>query len=67
LASVLALDGKREEAFSNLRFAVEHGLPADTRRGLEKDEDLKSLNGDPRFDALVAASRQRAAAVPTSK
>lgn len=36
-----------------------------TRQGLEKDEDLKSLHGDPRFDALVASSRQRAA-VPAS-
>jgi hypothetical protein len=51
---------------TNLRFAVEHELPAETRQGLEKLEDLKSLHGDPRFDALLASSRQRTAAVPTS-
>jgi eukaryotic-like serine/threonine-protein kinase len=66
LACVLALGGKRDEALSNLRFAAEHELPAETRQGLEKDEDLKSLHGDPRFDALIASSRQHTAAVPTS-
>lgn len=66
LACVLARGGKRDEALSNLRFAVEHELPAETRQGLEEDEDLKSLHGDPRFDALLASSRQRVAAVPTS-
>jgi eukaryotic-like serine/threonine-protein kinase len=66
LACVLALDGKRDEAFTNLQFAFAHELPVDTRQGLEKDSDLKSLHGDPRFDALVASSRQRTAAVPTS-
>jgi eukaryotic-like serine/threonine-protein kinase len=66
LACVLALEGKRDEAFSNLRFAVDHELPAETRLGLEKDTDLKSLHADPRFDALVASSRQRAAAVQKS-
>jgi eukaryotic-like serine/threonine-protein kinase len=66
LARVLALEGKRDEAFANLQFAVAHELPADTRQGLEKESELKSLDGDPRFDALLASSRQRAAAVPTS-
>ncbi len=61
LACVLALEGKRDEAFSNLRFAVEHALPADNREGLEKDNDLNSLHGDSRFDALVATARQPAA------
>jgi serine/threonine protein kinase len=58
LACVLALDGKRDEAFANLEFALKHGLLADIRQGLEKDDDLKSLHADPRFDALVAAARQ---------
>jgi hypothetical protein len=58
LACVLALEGKRDDAFSNLQFAVEHALPAETRQGLEKEEGFKSLHGDPRFDSLVAASRQ---------
>src|ERR1022692_1542923 len=66
LACVLALEGKRDESFANLRFAVEHPLPAETRLGLEKDTDLKSLHGDARFDALVASARQPAAAVQKS-
>jgi hypothetical protein len=63
---VLALDGKRDDAFANLKFAVEHALPAEVRLGLEKDPDLISLHGDPRFDSLVVAARQPAAAAQKS-
>ena len=66
LACVLALDGKRDDAFANLKFAVEHALPAEVRLGLEKDTDLISLHGDPRFDSLVVAARQPAAAAQKS-
>ena len=62
LACVLALEGKRDEAFTNLRFAVEHALSADQRKELETDSDLKPLRGDPRFGALLATVRQSAAA-----
>lgn len=62
LAGVLALEGKRDPAFTNLRFAVEHALPAETRQGIEKDDDLKSLHDDPRFAAIVATARQPAPA-----
>jgi eukaryotic-like serine/threonine-protein kinase len=65
-AEVLALDGKRDEALSQLKFALEHALGSEQRERVEKDEDLKSLHGDPRFEALLASSRQRAAGVPTS-
>jgi hypothetical protein len=47
LACVLALEGRQDGAFANLRFAVEHELPAQARQGLEKDPDLKSLHADP--------------------
>jgi serine/threonine protein kinase len=67
LACVLALDGKRDEAFANLKFALAHELSADARQGLEKDDDLKSLRGDPRFEEMVASSRQRAATVAHAK
>ncbi|MGA7633951.1 MAG: tetratricopeptide repeat protein [Terriglobales bacterium] len=69
LAGVLALEGKRDGAFKNLQFAVDHALNADTRNGLESDADLKHLHGDPRFAALLAAARQSAAAPqnPTPK
>ncbi len=63
LACVLALEGKREEALSILKVAVEHSLKAEKRESLEKDADFDSLRGDPRFQALVASSRQRAAAI----
>jgi len=59
LAATQALQGKRDEAFANLQFAVEHELPAENLLGLEKDTNLKSLHADPRFAALVASARQR--------
>jgi serine/threonine protein kinase len=62
LACVLALEGKRGEAFASLHFAVNHGLAADMREGLKSDADLKSLHGDPRFAALLGAARQSAEA-----
>ncbi len=66
LAGALALEGKRDEAILNLKFAVEHKLSSEERDDLEKNTDLKSLHQDPRFDALLASSRRRGAAVPTS-
>ncbi|MGA2588838.1 MAG: serine/threonine-protein kinase [Bryobacteraceae bacterium] len=60
LACVLALEGKRDESFANLQFAVEHALAAETRQDLEKDTDLESLHGDPRFGAMVVSARQPA-------
>jgi hypothetical protein len=61
LASVLALESKRDEAFSNLKFAVEHDLSAEERAGLGKDDDLKALRGDARFEAILTASGQKTA------
>ena len=58
LACVLALEGKRDESFSNLQFAVDHQLKPDLRKGMEKDDDLKSLRPDPRFTALLAKAQQ---------
>jgi serine/threonine protein kinase len=59
LACVLALEGKRAEAFSHLQMSVEHGLNAEKRQNLEKDGDFDSMRGDPRFQALLVSSRQR--------
>ena len=61
LASVLALEGKRDDAISNLKFAVEHDLSAEERAGLALDDDLKALRGDARFEAILAASGQKVA------
>jgi DNA-binding SARP family transcriptional activator len=63
LARVLALEGKREEAFLNLRAFAEGISAVDEFERMEKDDSLQSLRGDPRFDALLAATRRRIAAV----
>ena len=62
LATVAAGRGRRDEAFSLLREAVDHGLPRSALLGLDKDPELKSLQGDPRFGTLVAHAKERAAA-----
>jgi len=61
LGCIVAHRGGRDEALSLLREAVDHGLPDFVDLGIDKDPDLKSLHGDPRFDALVADAKQRAA------
>jgi eukaryotic-like serine/threonine-protein kinase len=62
LARVLALQGKRDEAFIPLRAYAEGISAVDEFERLEKDDNLQSLHADPRFDALLAATRQRIAA-----
>ena len=44
-----------------------HGLLPTAALGMEKDPGLKSLQGDPRFEALVTYVKQRATATNTSK
>jgi serine/threonine protein kinase len=61
LAIVEERMGKRDEALQLLREAVDHGLSAGFRAGMQKDPDLKSLHGDPRFVALIAETKSRAA------
>lgn len=53
--------GQRDKAFSLLHDAVDHGLAGNALRNIENDPDLKSLHGDPRFDALVAQAKAHAA------
>ncbi len=60
LACVLAHQGKEAEALSMLRDSVDHGLALWVMREMDKDPDLISLHGDPRFDALVAYANDRA-------
>jgi serine/threonine protein kinase/Tfp pilus assembly protein PilF len=67
LGSIALRRGKREEALADLREAVDHGLPPMLDLGIENDPDLKALHGDPRFDALVAHAKARAAAVRKPK
>ena len=56
-----ALQGHKNEALSFLRQAVDHGLPAEGDIAIDKDPDLKSLHGDPRFEAIVADAKQHLA------
>ena len=62
LAIAEECQGKRAEALRLLREAVDHGLSAANSAGMEKDADLRSLHGDPRFVALAAYAKERAAA-----
>jgi tetratricopeptide (TPR) repeat protein len=63
LGSLAALQDRHDEALSLIREAIDHGLDSDTKIGIEKDPDLTSLHGDPRFAALVAHAKERAATV----
>jgi serine/threonine protein kinase/tetratricopeptide (TPR) repeat protein len=63
LACLMAVQGRREEAISLLSGAVGHGLDSVTASNIEKDTDLKSLHGDPRFGLLVTHAKERAAVV----
>ncbi len=63
----LAREGDREQALSLVRKAVDHGLTPGFDLDIEKDSDLQSLHGDPRFAALVAHAKERAAAAQKPK
>jgi tetratricopeptide (TPR) repeat protein len=54
--------GKRDEALALLREAVDHGLAPNIALQMGKDPDLEALYKDPRFTALVAHAKERAAA-----
>lgn len=62
-----ARQGDKEKALAFLSDAVDHGLPPFVDLGIATDPDLKSLLSDPRFAALVARAKQRAAASRLSK
>ena len=62
LGCIAAREGERDEAFSLLAEAVDHGLSPSDDLGIENDSDLKLLHGDPRFDVLVTHAKERAAA-----
>jgi non-specific serine/threonine protein kinase/serine/threonine-protein kinase len=51
-----AARGRPDEAFTDLNHAIENGLISPGE--LSSDPELKSLHGDPRFDALVAKARE---------
>ena len=61
LAITVEHEGKSDEALRLLREAIDHGLSPDAVLGIERDTDFKPLHGDPRFDALLAHAKERAA------
>jgi hypothetical protein len=52
--------GRRDDALNHLDKAIGHGFTDAGMIGAQ--EDLKSLHGDSRFEALVAKARQNATA-----
>ncbi len=64
LACIKARQGRRDEAFAFLSQSIDHNLSAGTMMGIAEDEDLKSLRGDPRFDAIVQKAKKLAASSP---
>jgi eukaryotic-like serine/threonine-protein kinase len=60
LACMYALQGRREEALSYLEQSIQYGLIVRTGLHISEDEDLKSLHGNPRFEALAAEAHGQA-------
>lgn len=66
LACTMARERHKNEALALLAQAIDHGLLPSAALAMDKDTDLTSLHGDPRFDALVAHAKQHAAAASKS-
>jgi hypothetical protein len=62
LACLAVRRGRRDEAFSLLREAMQHGLSPAQALGIETDPDLKAFHEDTRFAAIIAEAKQHAAA-----
>ena len=62
LSCLAARQGHKDQALSLLRESVDHGLPPWGDLAVDKDPDLKSLHDDPRFAAILADAKDRAAA-----
>ncbi len=52
--------GISAEALALLKDAIEHGLSPLNKKHMAEDSDLKSLHGDPEFEALVAEVQKTA-------
>jgi len=66
VACLVAEQGRKTEALSLLKEAVDHGLDAKTDLGLADEDELKGLHGDPRFTALIRHAKEQASR-PASK
>jgi non-specific serine/threonine protein kinase/serine/threonine-protein kinase len=60
LGAAYAAEGKKAEAIATLTGAVDHGLLPSADREILTDPVLKSLKGDPAFEALLVDVRQHA-------
>jgi serine/threonine protein kinase/tetratricopeptide (TPR) repeat protein len=63
LACIMALRGMPDQALPLLREAVAVGLDIKTALGMNRDPDLKSLQGDRRFEKIVADAKRSVASV----
>ncbi len=61
LACIAAHMGRRDESLRLLRESIDDRLDIETMQGIEKDPELTSLRGDPKFESVLAYARQRAA------
>jgi eukaryotic-like serine/threonine-protein kinase len=64
LACLKLREGHRDDALRLFRDAVDHGLAGWVIKGMPSDPDLKPLQGDPRFTALLAYANSHVAAPP---
>jgi serine/threonine-protein kinase len=60
LACLIAHQGRKSEALSLLKEAVDHGLDAKTELAMADEDELKGLHGDPRFTALLRHAKEQA-------
>ena len=60
LACIYALQGRSSEALSYLQQSIRNGLLVHVGLHVAEDEDLKSLRGNARFEALAAEAHSRA-------
>jgi hypothetical protein len=58
LACIQTRRGLKDEALTNLEYAIDHGLQPRMDLQIEKDPFLNSLHGDPRFAVLVAHAKK---------
>jgi len=64
LGALYAAEGKKAEALAMLTSAVDHGLLPKKDLDMGTDPELKSLKGDPAFEALLADARRHAGSSP---
>ena len=62
IGALYAAEGQKAAAIAELKHAIDHGLTADSCLNMQTDTQLKSLKGDPDFNAVLADARQHAAA-----